>query len=348
MSTSTIEPRQQPAEPQLLTASRLRCFRTCPRLHQYQYVEGFRPAMEAEALRFGSLVHAGLEAWWTAQGCAADPAATECPDPLMEALTAVAGRSADPFEAIRVEELLRGYDLRWGTAAAEYEVVGVEQEYACPQVNPATMATSRTWRLGGKIDGLLRRRADGRVLVMEHKTTIEEIEDDSAHYWSTLALDTQISGYVIGAESLGHQVDEIMYDVIRKVGIRPARATAIESRKYTKDGRLYANQREFDETPDEYRARVRAEIEEKPLRYFQRRSISRTESQLRDYLQDVWQQGRIMRDMELDGWAPRNSDACHRYGTCSFWLVCSTGTHPSDHPADYRTGRTNPELLGGV
>lgn len=338
----------------LLTASRMRCFRTCPRLHQLRYVEGWRPVNEAEALRFGSLMHLGLEAWWRAAGGAPVELCDGCAsvvttrEPIDAALCAVHGRAYDPYEQVRLDELLIGYDARWRDAAAEYEVIAVECEYRAPQINPGTMKTGRTWELGGKIDAIARRRSDGHVLVVEHKTTSEEISSDVDHYWQTLALDGQISGYVIGAEALGHQVDEVLYDVIRKVTIRPLRATPVESRKYTKDGRLYAAQREADETVDEYRTRVRASIAEDMPRFFQRRSIPRTESQIRDYLQDAWQLGRAMREMELDGHAPRNPAACHQYGTCSMWLVCSTGSHPSQFQAEFRlAGNRNPELNGG-
>jgi hypothetical protein len=330
-------------EPRLLTASRLRCFRTCARLHHLRYVEGWRPRQESEALRFGSLFHKGMEAWWgTVAANELDGA------PLMVALASVAGLAADPYEQVRLNELLRGYDLAWRADAGLYEVLGVEVSYTAPLLNPATnLARSRTWQLAGKIDAIVRRRSDGRVLVVEHKTTGDEIASEADPYWSTLALDHQISGYVIGAEALGHHVDEILYDVAKKPGQKPLRATAPESRKYTKEGRLYANQREADESVEEYRARVRAEIEGDLARYFRRRSVPRTESQIRDFLFDAWQQGRSMREMEIEGFAPRNPEACHRFGTCAFWQVCSTGTHPADHIHDYdQLTNVNPELTG--
>ncbi len=331
---------EQPVErtgPQLLTGSRMRAFRTCARLHQYQYVEGFRTAREPEYFRVGTLVHKGLEAWWQA--------GPQGGDRLEWALAAVAGLAFDPYEQATVEEMLRGYELRWGGGADAYEVIGVETAYEAPLLNPVTWAASRTWRLAGKIDGIVRRRADGRVLVLEHKTTGESIADDTASYWQKLALDHQISGYVIGAESLGHQVDEILYDVLRKPQQRPLLATPIESRKFTKDGRLYATQRDRDETPDEYRERVRAAIEADLFGFFVRREVPRTESQIREYMVDAWQQARAMRELELAGAAPRNPEACHRFGQCAFWQVCSTSSHPSDHPADYqKTDDVNPEL----
>lgn len=50
----------------VLSASRLRSARSCQRLHKFHYLDGVRPLVEAESLRFGSLVHRGLEAWWKA------------------------------------------------------------------------------------------------------------------------------------------------------------------------------------------------------------------------------------------------------------------------------------------
>jgi hypothetical protein len=50
----------------VLSASRLRSARSCQRLHRFQYLDGIRPAVEGDALRFGSLIHHGLEAWWRA------------------------------------------------------------------------------------------------------------------------------------------------------------------------------------------------------------------------------------------------------------------------------------------
>lgn len=322
---------------ELLTGSRLRSFRTCARLHQYQYVERWRPSQEPEYFRVGTLIHTGLESWWQAVNTGGDR--------LAFALASVAGLAIDAFEQAKVEEMLLGYECVWGVTAADYEVLGVEQSFDAPLLNPKTWRESQTWRLAGKIDAIVRRKSDGHVLVVEHKTCGAEIDGEDAHYWQTLALDHQISGYVIGAEALGHKVVEILYDVLRKPAQRPLLATPEEARKYTKDGRLYAAQRDRDEIPEEYRARVHEAIHENLSRYYQRRAIPRTQSQIADYLADAWQQGRAMRDLELEGFAPRNPDACFRFGSCPMWVCCSTGTHPSDHPATFvQIEDANPEL----
>ena len=52
------------ADERVLSVSRLKDARACARLHRLRYLDGYRPAVEPEALRFGTLVHRGLEAWW--------------------------------------------------------------------------------------------------------------------------------------------------------------------------------------------------------------------------------------------------------------------------------------------
>jgi hypothetical protein len=289
-----------------------------------------------------------MEAWWLAHRLPSFTAADfglELSAPLNHALRAVAGRAADPFVQVRCDELLRGYDARW--TGQQFEVVGVEEEFRAPLINPETMQPSRTWRLGGKIDA----RAvapDGRRLIVEHKTSSEDISP-AADYWLKLQMDPQLSIYFIGAESLGWPPDGALYDVVLKPLQRPAKATLEADRKHKKDGTLYANQRETDETPEEYRARVREAIEAAPERYFQRREIPRTESQLADFLYDAWAQGRDMREAHLAGRAPRNSDACFAYGKCPMWEICSKGLNPAEHPDRYRrVAHVHPELIQEV
>ncbi len=47
----------------VLTNSRLATLRTCARLEHYKYRLGYRAVERAKPLRFGSLIHDGLEAW---------------------------------------------------------------------------------------------------------------------------------------------------------------------------------------------------------------------------------------------------------------------------------------------
>lgn len=319
----------------LLTVSRMRTWRECKQKHRLMYLDGYRPASQSDPLRQGDIGHVGLEAWWRA----ADG------ERLDAAVAAIAGRGVDEFEQVAIEELLAGYDYLWRDEMDRYEVIVVEGSFTLPLVNPATGASSRTWLLAGKKDVVVRDRETGMLLLVEHKLTSESFAEDSDSYWIKLGMDAQVSQYYLGAETDGVSPQGCLYDVLRRPQLRPLKATPVESRKYTKLGDLYANQRDRDETPDEYRVRVRGDISDHPTKYFARRSIARTERDLFEYLADVWAESRMMREAELANVAPRSPEACHRFGTCPFWNVCAYGLNPADHPELYvRLENVHPEL----
>lgn len=318
----------------LLTASRLRAYRRCARYERLAYVDGWRSTRDADALHLGTLVHTGLEAWWKAHKDGHREGA------IGDALSAVAGKGRDIITQIRAEELLIGYDNRWRDQT--FEVVAVEDEFRAPLVNPHTMRKSRAWRLAGKVDA--RVVSDGRRLIVEHKTTSEDIKPGS-DYWLKLQMDHQLSIYTIGAESLGWPPEGCLYDVINKPQHAPFDATPMEKRKYKKDGTLYANQHATDETPDEFRTRLRDIIAAEPERWFQRKEIPRTEAQLFDFLDDAWNQGASMSADHKAGRAFRNPDACHHMGRCAMWAICSAGLRPEEHPDLFRKlEHVHPEL----
>lgn len=319
----------------LLTSSRLRAWRDCRRKHRLLYQEGWRPVREGDALRQGSLGHLGLEAWWK----------NETGDRLGAAHAAMAGRAENEYEQAAMEELLRGYHLMYAADMDRYEVLAVEESFTAPLLNPATGAPSRTWVLAGKVDGVLLDRETGAVVLLEHKLTTENFASDADPYWVKLGMDPQVSHYFIGAESLGFVPEGCLYDVLLRPRLQPLKATPEENRKYRRDGQLYANQRDRDETPEEFRARVRADIESRPDRYFQRRVIGRTDQDVVEYLSEVWDEGRMIREAELAGRATKNPDSCHRFGQCAFWSVCAYGLNPEDHPDTYtRVEDVHPEL----
>lgn len=323
----------------ILTISRLKAARSCLRYHKLRYLDGYRPVKESAEARFGTLWHLGLEAWWKA------PTREERLD---AAIAAVRGAGEpDPFEFAKAEILLVGYDTRWGEE--RYEVLAVECEFAGPVRNPDTEKESRVWQLGGKMDVVVRDLCDRRVLFMEHKTSSEDIQQGS-EYWRRLRMDGQISTYFEGSRFLGYDVQGCLYDVVGKPTLRPLKATPPELRKYTKatktePSRLYANQRDHDESVEEYRKRLAGDVVEHLTEYFQRSEIVRLEEEVREGLLDTWVFGQLLREAIRLGRAPRNPDACVRYGrTCEFFDAC-TGAASLDDPCRFTRSETvHPEL----
>jgi hypothetical protein len=317
----------------IVSDSELRTLRACMRRHHYAYNLRRRPLQKGEALRFGTLWHVGQEVWWGHDGPPVEK--------LEIALVALRNElDVDPYALVTAEELLVAYTARW--SSSPLRALAVEIQFDMPLINPETNAPSRTFRRGGKIDVVA---VDGdEQCIIEHKTTSYDIEEGSSYLRKVRALDTQVSTYMAGAKSLGYAPTKCVYDVVRKPGIRPLKATPEESKKYTKDGRLYANQRDHDETPEEYRARLRLDINERPDRYFARVDIVRLEEEEREHAFDVWQTTRLMREAENNGFAPKNPDACSNFGACPYLVVCE-GMASIDDDTLFRTASTAHEEL---
>ena len=321
---------------QVKTNSELRCWRACPQKHEYQYVRLRRSRSDSDALTFGTLWHVGMEAWWKH----ADEAAEVRLFHGLTAMRAVEGTSA--VNLVIAEELLVGYTTRWGDE--EFETLCVEQAFEIPLINPETNAPSRTYRIGGKFDGIVADRKG--QLVLEHKTSGSDIEAGSLYWKKIRTLDTQVSLYLNGARVLGFEPRACLYDVVRKATIRPLKATPVESRKFTKGGLLYANQREHDETPEEFRLRFREAIFENPEKYFQREEIVRLDADDKSHAYDLWQQTKMMREAELAGFSPRNPDSCSEFGGCAYLPVC-TGEADINDDSLFRTATSAHEELEG-
>ena len=307
----------------LRTNSEVRSWRDCPRKHLYQYKQGWRPRRVAHSLRYGSAWHELLE----------EVKAGRDPDfPALQAKW-----DLELLDTIQLSALLVGYLEHWGPFDPAHEP---ERGFECPLLHPDTWEEHPEVRLAGKIDGLQpinRLHSSGTWELWEHKTSSEISES----YWQKLQLDSQLLQYVVGAESLGRQIERIVYDVVRKPSMKPLEATPVEKRRKKKDGTYYKGVRLEDEHLDAYAIRLALDIDERPDHYFERRELARDESQVRQHLLNLW----AWTDLIGSGPAPQNPDACTRFGLCPFWDCCSTGSEPADHPSLYhRLEDVHPEL----
>ena len=310
---------------QTLTGSRLSCFRSCPRKHFIAYELGIRPAETGYVLRVGSAFHAALEA--EAKGLNVE-------EQIGEHVT-------DPYDLALVAAMLHGYRERWH--GEQPECVVAEIEFDLPLLNPATGAASKVWRNGGKIDRIVR-LDDGRLALMEHKTTSRDFSP-GAEYWMKLHLDEQLSRYVLAARALGYDVETVLYDVTRRPALRPLKATPEASRKYRADGKLYANQREEDETPEDFAARVAASIEADPDKHFARIEIARLDQDLDECAASLWQQQQAIRNAQRAGHWWRNPGACFEPFTCEYIAVCGNRDIEAITPPGFiRSSNVHPEL----
>ena len=317
----------------ILTHSSRKTFQGCPRKYKLSYVDGYRPTEEREALFFGKLFHAGLEAW-SKSGRDLSAAKKAVWDQMQEA------ENADEYLYAKISALLGGYHRRYKDEALV--LVAAEQAFRTPILNPETAQESKLYVNEGVIDRIV--MDDGRHKILETKTTVDDIAPDS-DYWRLLSIDPQISNYYLGATALGYTVESCIYDVIRKPSLRPYKATPLEARKYTKDGKLYANQRENDETPEEYYNRLCIDIAQDADKYYARQEIPRSKSDLSEAMFDTWHTAQTIHFYELKDKWPRNTNSCvTTYGKCPYLNVCLGMASIEDEALFKKVEDVHPEL----
>ncbi len=361
----------------LYTNSRLKVLRECMRLHHYKYVLNIRTAATA-VMDFGTIGHAALEAWLRAWK------RNDLDARLPDALAAIETSHVSPHDKARLAAIISAYHYRW--SSQPWEILEVEVEFRYELGG---------YLIGGKIDGIIRDTRDGRVWLLEHKTTGQDASAGGT-YWSRLALDSQISIYVDGGTMLGHEIAGCIYDVLQRPKHEPKLATPIEERKLTigkgcakcggsakpgavekgrgyyivamvteqhipcdgcnatgwklnKDGepeapRLHANQRDTDETVEEFGDRVTDAIAADPDAFLIRGEVVRLDDELPAMRQDLLDVIKIERAAALLEVAPRNPDNCNRFGRlCDFFGVCS-GIESIGDPIKFPRGVAHPEL----
>ena len=338
-----------------LTNSSRNTYGECHRKYKLRYVDGYKPAVENENLRFGTLVHACLEFWLNHHKEHGHRIQY-----VYQYLEQRRLKGDDLFELAKARAMMDGYEMMWGMVPMS--VVGAELEFTAPLVNPDTNGVSRTWELAGKIDGIVV-FDDSLIQVIEHKTTSLDIATDS-RYWTKLAIDGQVSGYYLGGRSLGYDIQGTVYDVLRKPAQRPKLIPLLDdagkkivldrdgNRVMNKDGKTPRQTGDTElgyeiqtrpETADEYELRLVEEITGNLDKYFKRMPVPRLDVDMVEYLGDMWAVGQeILTAQNHNRW-PKNPRSCDNYGTCEFFDVCA-GRESLDNPHMFRKSRPHEEL----
>lgn len=291
----------------VLTNSAFTTFRACPRKYRIKYQLGIRAVESSWPARVGSAFHNCME---------------HGPDYVPDI--------EDPYDLGMLTAMVSNHRRYY--ESQPLEVVAAELEFNLPLISEAP--------IGGKIDKIVRLE-DGRLALLEYKTTSRDFTPGS-DYWQQIRQDTQISTYVIAARRMGYDVTAILYDVTKRPGMRPYKATPPEKRKFTKEGRLYANQRAEDETPAEYFERVNSDILANPSAYYLRQEIARLDRDLDICLEEMSMQAKAIQGGQFF----RNPGACFEPFQCEFLSICSFDDLDTSTPSGFvRSTNVHPELL---
>lgn len=192
------------------------------------------------------------------------------------------------------------------------------------------------FRAQGKIDKLARIKNRGYALV-EYKTTGDSIAPDS-EYWLRLKFNPQLLQYRLAAQGLGYQVDEVIYDVVRKPSIRPRQIVKTVKKKKVKTL----------ETPEQFYERLVKDCMSRPDFYFARQEVSVLDSDVREFqamrVSIIGQIKNLRKSNSEHAWIHNVSEQ-----TCSFcpykgFCLNNISTDSNNPPQGFAVMEMNPEL----
>ena len=324
----------------VLTYSALNTFRNCPRKYKNRYLDNLRPRERAEALSFGSVVHTAIELWYRSSD-----ADSRLRDVLAYIDDAFENRVVDSNQMVQwhlATAMIRGYAERYATE--EFEIVEVEKEFVGEIRNPDTGRQSQTFRIAGKVDGIVRCH-DGLYL-LEHKTA----STVDASYLDKLWTDTQIALYCYYLRELGYPIVGVIYNVLLKSRLKQGKGETQEEYEVrhaelaakNKSGKSTAK-RQMPETDDEFQSRM-TEWYSRPDA-FHREFIYLSEDRLAMLQDEVWEITQQYLDARRRGKWLLNTSNCFSYQRpCEYLAYCQSGFNPNVADNLYEIALPNEEL----
>lgn len=302
----------------LITQSASGTFSSCRKKAELRYERLLVPNVEPTALRFGSLIHGGIERHHR----------------KLDGLAWIMAQPLDASERIYAMAMLRGYIERW--ADEPFTVVELERAFEFPLKGTAFVA-------GGKFDGVV--ECDGQLWLIEHKTTSRL----DAAYLSRLWVDFQIAWYSSAAEIVyGRPVVGIIYNVLCKLPSADS-APRVGETDAEWEARLASAKapgrckRRASETADEYNARVTAFYADGSR--FHREEIILTRDDVTKAHEEMRQIALDWQTARITGHWYRNTSQCFHWGRpCSYLPICSSRENPLVISSQYRVEDPNREL----
>ena len=266
------------------------------------------------------------------------------------------------LEVEKVQILYMASAYRWYYTNDNIKVLHREQKFDIGIPNLTTGRKIRNVNVVGMIDKT--GEHGNEEMVIEHKSTSKPIDPDST-YWSRLNLDTQTTLYPFATRFMntGKHINGVLYDVVHKPTIKPKKLSQGESNKFVEDGKycgqtfeVVINYNEGDnptmdsiivgqevaeitagakagtfavrETPKMYGARLLQDIGERPIFYFARKPVMRTETDLERFHKELVCMVDTIKHMKKnEGWF-HNEEACEATFRCSFIDICYNNMDP--------------------
>lgn len=362
---------------ELYTASRLKVLRQCMQLHYYRYILGIQTP-SGPAAKFGTVAHSALEAWlktWQAG---------KLDQRLPAMLTAVRDADIPEHDKCRLMALLTAYHYRWCDQPWEIIAVETEFRYEIDGYTIGgkldalirNTETGETWVLEHKttkrdaspgssywevlsIDAQISIYVDGATMlgheiagciydVLKRPLHEQRLATPTADRKFTEGKGCKSCG---GSAKAGATEKGRGYTVVSMVTVEHVPCADCDGTGWKKDKagkieapRLYANQRDTDETLDEFTDRMIDEIAAEPDSFLIRGVVVRLEDELPRMRTEIVDSIKYERMTSMFNLHIRNPEACAQFGTiCHFFGPCS-GRSDIDDEHLFPRGQAHPEL----
>ena len=323
--------------PMVTTYSMWNLFRNCRKAAELRYLDHLVPIERDRNLHFGSLIHECLELWHRERDLA------RVLDLIDRRCAARAQDEDQKRDWHLATAMMRGYAARY--PAEEFEVIALEHVFEGPILNPATGASSRSFRLAGKVDGIV--RIDREYFILEHKTA-SQIDSD---YLERLWTDFQITLYAHYVEqTMGLPVTGILYNVLVKARLQQSKgetAEEFEARRAellakSKTGRTAARRRE-PESDEDFQRRLAEKYADPAMFHRERLYLSRERF---DILRaELWELTQAFLDARRRGVFYQNTSFCFNYQRpCPYFALCRSNGNPNVIENFYQRVEPNEEL----
>lgn len=284
-----------------MTNSSRTTFMNCRRKYQYSYVLGLAPRRPSIPFLVGGLFHDAMDRIYTAKGKYDLDQEKLIAEKACEKSSESPGLTPEESDKIWVQSsivfgMISGYVKQWlPQDLKNWDVLEAESAFDIPIKLP----DGTVFQYRGKTDLIVRHKKTKKVKLVEHKTTSRL----DAGYVSKLPLDNQIIGYVWAKNKEKLGITEVVYNVVKKPGIRLKQNESLE----------------------QFRKRLVEEYLINTSNYFYRETLTFDPRDIDRFYEELTRfLGEVDR-CEKEQYYYQNTTQCTAMGVCPFMKLCLDG-----------------------
>jgi len=321
----------------ITTYSMWSLFRNCRKACEWRYIHELVPLEQDHNLAFGTVIHQCLEVW---HGTGNLEAVLDHIDRTYPNRNQDDAQKRDWHLAVA---MMKGYASCYPTE--EFDVVSLERTFDGKIINPATGASSRSFVLAGRVDGIV--RTGDEHYLLEHKTASQVDADYLERLWTDFQI-VLYSRYV--EQALGIRIAGVLYNILVKARLQQGhgetdaeyqarRAALIEK---SKTGKTSAK-RKLPESDDAFQERLAAKYTEPGM--FHREMLYISRDRFETLQAELWELTQAFLDARRRGVFYQNTAFCFHYRRpCAYFPLCRSEGNPNIIDNLYRKVPPHEEL----